>query len=150
MSIVKYLVLLAKIISCNPAHDDIHAVLYDETYIQYFAPRNAKAPVMLHELEHARRNDPQNKDQSAPHVQAQNPQGKIVDFDACANAYATLAFKNNLIFSWINNVRAIIPYDVQKTVATIMANATVRNILQTLEEKNKEYLAQKLFSVASA
>lgn len=144
ISIVGYLTLLAKIVSCDPTHDDIHTILYDETYTKYFAPRNAKAPVILHELEHARRDAPQNKEQTAPHTQAKDPQGNIVDFDACANAYATRAYKNNLALSWINSIRVIVPNETRKSLEKIMTDATMRNILQTLEEKNKEYLAQKL------
>ncbi len=144
MSIVAYLMLLAKIVSCDPTQNDIHTILYDEAYTKYFAPQNAKAPVILHELEHARRDDPQNKEQTAPHTQAKDPQGNIVDFDACANAYATVAYKNNLTFSWINGVRKNVSYDIRKSIEKIMTDATIRNILQTLEEKNKEYLAQKL------
>lgn len=114
--------------------NDRTAILNNMSYLSLFAPKIGRTPTLIHELEHARRDSSHNTEEV--HTDGDNPDGKRIGFDACANSYANLALQNGLIEQWIRDVQN----DAKKYNVTIHTLSMIETSVENIENEDKNSL----------
>lgn len=120
---IDMITLLEKIRYFDSEKNLISEIQNHSAFQTMYQPTLGKVPVLIHELEHARRyhllNQDPGKGGCEKHDDGYDIDNNCLKFDACAQSWAEYAFKKGLILNWIKKVQNILRQDPELTFIII-------------------------------